>query len=264
LTATYPSAVSQIRRLPCKDAILDGEIVVVDNQGRPSFQALQNYSGKGGQSLLFIAFDLLNYEGRSLLSLPLTDRQEALAKLAKAAELQVSESLDSEAGAVIEGVRALGLEGVVAKRKDSKYQPGIRGRSWFKYRIGLAQAFVVGGYTLGDPFNSLLVGYYEGRKLVYAGKVKAGYTGHSRRALFAELDGLQSEKCPFVNLPESKGGRWGEGLAREEMAKCVWVKPKLVAQVSFVEWTGNEHLRHATFIDLRTDVRATTVIREKT
>ena len=263
LTSKYPAAVQQLRRLKCDAAVIDGEIVALDKQGRPSFQALQNYSPKHGAQLVFVAFDLLNLDGRLLLSLNLTERQELLEKVAKPAELRLSESLGSDADAVIEGVRALGLEGVVAKHSGSKYEPGVRGRSWFKYRIGLAQEFVVGGYTRGDPFNSLLVGYYEGRKLVYAGKVKAGYTPHSRKSIFAELQRLLTANCPFVNLPESKGGRWGEGLTREEMAKCVWVKPKLVAQVSFVEWTSNSHLRHATFLGLRKDKRAASIVREE-
>jgi ATP-dependent DNA ligase len=196
------------------------------------------------------------------LSLPLGERQKLLAELLNGTALQISEPLYAELATVLAVVRKQQLEGVVAKDRSSTYQPGTRGRSWFKLRLGLGQEFVVGGYTKGDPFNSLLVGYYSGRELVYAGKVKAGFVPPVRRALMTKLKPLLGTRCPFVDLPQSISGQWGEGLTAEDMAKCVWAKPKLVVQVSFVEWTKGGHLRHARFVGMRDDKKASDVTRE--
>lgn len=177
--------------------------------------------------------------------------------------MQVSTAIEEDLSTVLRAVRRVGLEGVVAKRRDSTYHPGLRGRFWLKHRLDQGQELVIGGFTRGNPFEGLLVGYYEGRTFIYAGKVKAGFNPAGRRVLLEQLKPLIQEKCPFVGLPEKSGGRWGEGLTREKMTKCTWVKPKLVAQVSFVEWTGDGHLRHAKYLGLRDDKPARDVVRER-
>jgi bifunctional non-homologous end joining protein LigD len=248
--------------LPCHSCVIDGEILALDPRGRPSFQALQNAASHKSQ-LMFVAFDLLNLEEHSLLAEPLETRQALLKRLVSGSSIQLSEPIDTSLDAAMKVVSSLQLEGIVAKRRSSKYSPGARGISWFKFRIGLGQEFVIGGMKKGEPFESLLLGYYEGRQLHYAGKVKAGLRPVVRRTLFAKLKPLVTERCPFVNLPQRFAGRWGDGLTPAKMAKCVWVKPQLVAQVSFVEWTGHGNFRHPKFLGLRDDKSARDVVRER-
>jgi bifunctional non-homologous end joining protein LigD len=263
LSGRYPSIVEQLRAIACDQSVIDGELVAFDDQGRPSFQSLQNFSSKAGQSLSFIAFDTLNVDGHSTLGLPLSERQELLADVLNGSAIQLSEPLNADLPTVLQVLRKQQLEGALAKDRQSIYEPGSRGRSWFKLRLGLAQEFVVGGYTTGSPFNSLLVGYYQGRKLLYAGKVNAGFSQPSRRKLFEQITPLRITRCPFANLPQEKSGRWGEGLTAQDIKKCVWLKPWLVVQVSFVEWTENDHLRHAKFLGTRDDKKPTAVRREE-
>jgi bifunctional non-homologous end joining protein LigD len=210
-----------------------------------------------------VAFDLLNLEGHSLLGEPLAKRQRLLARLVRQSAVQLSEPIDASLETVLQAVASLGMEGVVAKRRDSRYAAGMRGRLWFKFRTGHGQEFVIGGMKRGDPFESLLLGYYEGRRLHYAGKTRAGLVPNLKRAIYALLEPLTISKCPFVDLPQRSPGRWGDGLTAEKMNDCIWIKPKLVAQVSFVEWTDQGILRHPKFLGLRDDKRPREVVRER-
>ena len=133
-------------------------------------------------------------------------------------------------------------------------------RAWFKYKINSSQEFVIGGYTPGNPLDALIVGYYESGKLYYAAKVRNGFVRHLRREVAARLNGLETNGCPFVNLPEKKRTQWA--LTKEEMKKCVWLRPELVAQIEFNEWTPDGHLRHSTFVGLREDKHPQEVVRE--
>ena len=163
----------------------------------------------------------------------------------------------------LEAVRDLGLEGVVGKRLDSRYEPGERSGVWIKLRVNLEQEFVIGGYIPGARgFDALLVGVYEARKLVFVAKVKNGFVSRIRDELHPALRGLQIAECPFKNLPEKRASRWGESLTAEKMDECRWVKPKLVCQVAFVEWTDAGHLRHCTFVAMRDDKKPAEVVRE--
>jgi bifunctional non-homologous end joining protein LigD len=151
----------------------------------------------------------------------------------------------------------------VAKRRDSRYEPGMRSGAWQKMRINRAQAFVIGGYTRGaKTLDTVVFGYYAGGKLMYAGRTRNGFTPTSRDQLFKRLKTLEAEECPFANLPEAKGGRWGEGLTVEKMKQCRWLEPVLVGQFEFVEWTPEGHLRHSRFMGLREDRKPAEVIRE--
>ena len=142
-------------------------------------------------------------------------------------------------------MRKLGLEGVVGKRIDSIYEPGERSGAWIKLRTNMEQEFVIGGYIPGARgFDALLVGVYEKKRLIFVAKVKNGFVPRIRDELFPALKALQTAQCPFKNLPEKRASRWGESLTAEKMEQCRWVKPKLVCQVAFVEWTDAGHLRH--------------------
>src|SRR5260370_26423534 len=140
------------------------------------------------------------------------------------------------ARALMAAVRTNGLEGIVAKRRNSSYKPGDRSGAWVKVRANRGQELVIGGYIPGSTtLVSLLVGYYEGRDLIYAGRIRNGFTPASRRAVFSNFEGPSTSRCPFSNFPESGKGRWGEGLTGEEMNRCRWLRPRLVAAIEFLE-----------------------------
>jgi bifunctional non-homologous end joining protein LigD len=160
-------------------------------------------------------------------------------------------------------VKAQGLEGLVAKRRDSRYEPGMRSGAWQKMRINEGQEFVIAGYTpTPKNFDALVIGYYEGSQLMYAARTRNGFTPASRAELFKKFKPLEIDQCPFANLPEKKAGRWGQGLTASKMAECRWLKPHYVGQFEFVEWTPENHLRHARFVGLREDKTAREVRRE--
>lgn len=165
---------------------------------------------------------------------------------------------------IVEAVRAAGLEGVIAKRKDSPYQPGERSTDWLKLKLERQQEFVIGGYRPegASGLDALLVGYYEGWDLRFAGKVRAGFVPHVRRELLGKLKTLHAAHCPFTNLPDATTGRWGGGITTDQMSEMQWTRPKLVAQIKFVEWTAEGRLRHAVFLGPRTDKAAKDVRRE--
>jgi ATP-dependent DNA ligase len=164
---------------------------------------------------------------------------------------------------LLSAVREQGLQGIIGKQKDSLYQPGKRSGAWIKYRVNRGQELVIGGYVPGvHGLDSIIVGYYEGHDMVYVARVRNGFVPASRRHVFGKLQPLVIPKCPFVNLPETRRSRWGEGLTAEGMNKCVWVRPGLVAQIEFLEWTESDHLRHSKFVALRNDKDARSVIKE--
>ena len=265
LTATYPSVATAAVTLKAEQAVIDGEIVALDAQGRPSFQALQHRGSHPLHRIAFYAFDLLHLDGRDLTAQPLTRRREHLAKLLAAGSvIRESRDLPGSAADVLRAVQAAGIEGIIAKRKNSPYQPSGRSDDWRKLKLDRQQEFVVGGYRAAGAqnFDALLVGVYAQRRLLFAAKLRAGFTPHSRRELHALLWPLKSGDCPFANLPDERHGRWGSGITAAEMAEMQWVKPQLVVQVRFVEWTAEGRLRHAVFLGVRTDKGAKEVHRE--
>jgi bifunctional non-homologous end joining protein LigD len=262
ITRQYPAVAQAAAGVHAKSALMDGEIVVLDAEGRPSFQAL-HHSTFDGLSVVFYAFDLLHLDGRDLTRAPLDERRAALARVVKRTDLLLSDPLPGTADQIAGAVRELGLEGVVAKRRRSTYIAGRRSDSWVKVRFAKHQEFVIGGYKpAGANFDSLLVGYYDGSKLLAAGKVRSGFTPHLRAQVFEAINGLQTTRCPFANLPSTRSGHWGEGITVEEMTQLVWVKPQRVAEVSFAEWTRDGSLRHASFLGLRDDKRPRDVHKE--
>ena len=259
-TRLYPTVARDVARLQAESVILDGEVVAIDDQGRLSFQALHHQSA---HSLVYYAFDLLHLDGRDLTATPLDERRDLLARVLHGSSLLRSEPLPGTPAQIEEAVRQLHLEGVVAKRRNSRYEPGKRSRSWVKVKFNRRQEFVVGGFKPNaNGFESLLVGYYEGRKLMFASKVRAGLTPHIRAEVFPMLKSLLQPKCPFSNLPSSKTGHWGEGITAEDMKALRWLKPQIVVDVSFVEWTREGLLRHPEFVAVRTDKPPRKVRRE--
>jgi bifunctional non-homologous end joining protein LigD len=238
-------------------------IVALDAQGSPSFQALQHRGSHPGHQIVFYAFDLLHLDGKDLTGEPLLKRRTPLARVLEGSGLLLSQELPGTAAAIVEAVRGLGLEGVIAKRKDSLYEPGERSDAWQKLKLENQQEFVIGGYRPGsNGIDALLVGYYDETGLRFAGKVRAGFVPHLRREVVKALKPHHTDDCPFADLPQSKSSRWGGGVTPDEMREMQWVTPELVAQVRFVEWTAEGRLRHAAFLGLRTDKSASDVRQE--
>lgn len=259
-TTQFPRITRAFEKLD-ENTLIDGEIVAVDHDGRISFNLLQHHRSKA-RALQFYAFDLLIYRGRSLLRVPLQSRRQLLAEaLHRIADpVRLSEAFETDPADLIQAAKEMALEGIIAKRKDSSYESGKRSGAWLKYRINRGQEFVIGGYTPGHPFDALIVGYYEGSKLYYVGKVRNGFVPQVRREVHRKFKGLEIGACPFANLPEKKRTKWA--LTRAEMENCQWIEPELVAQIEFAEWTPDGHLRHSKFVGLREDKDPLAVTRE--
>ena len=263
LTADYPAVKAAVAALEAKALVIDGEVVAFDESGRPSFQHLHHRSAVPA-AIQYFAFDLLHLNGKDLQSEPLTLRREALHNIITGSGIVFSAELPGSPDDVVQAVAEVGLEGVLAKRRDSRYEPGKRSGLWQKFKIQLRQEFVIGGYKPENRnFQSIVVGYYENKKLRFAARVRSGFTAAQRAALFELLRPLAIEKCPFTDLPSTRTGHWGEGVTAEDMKVLRWVKPMLVAEVAFTEWTRDGNLRHSAFVGLRTDKDARSVVRER-
>jgi bifunctional non-homologous end joining protein LigD len=248
-----------------EETVIDGEIVALDHTGRPSFNALQNY-GSSKTPLLYYVFDVLILAGRDVTGEPLSVRREFLKDhvLPKLHDpIRESPVLNASLPDLMQAIRAQGLEGLVARRKGSRYEPGQRSGAWQKMRVNQGQEFVIGGYTrAAHTFDALVFGYYQDGQLLYVARTRNGFTPSSREKLFRRFRGLEASACPFMNLPESRSGRWGEGLTAENMKECVWLEPVLVGQFEFLEWTPDNHLRHSKFVALREDKKPKDIVRE--
>jgi len=214
----YPALVYALEPLP-NETVADGEIVALDGSGRPSFNLLQNYATRE-YTLAFYLFDLLILAGVELRTETLETRRTLLRTrvMPRLAEpIRFSETIQAPASELVRAVREQGLEGVIAKRLDTTYQPGKRSGAWVKMRVNRGQELVIGGYVPApNNFDSIVVGYYEGQQLIYVARIRNGFTPASRVALFKHFSGLERQSCPFQNLPESGKGRWGEGMSAEE------------------------------------------------
>src|SRR5687767_2844528 len=180
LTRDFPDVALAVATIKADAAVLDGEVIAVDAAGRPSFQALQHRSAlAAGHRLVYYAFDLLHIDGRDLTSLPLFERKRALAKILRGSRVPFSADLQGTPEQIVASIKALDLEGVVAKRRDSRYEPANRSGAWLKVQFKRQQEFVIGGYKPeGDAFSSIAVGYYDRGKLIFAGKVRGGFNPH--------------------------------------------------------------------------------------
>jgi bifunctional non-homologous end joining protein LigD len=239
--------------------VLDGEVVVLRKDGVSDFQSLQNVLRQGNQaSLVFFVFDLLSLDGRDLRSLPLRERKRALASLlrrARSPRIRLTEHVEGSGDQVFAQACKLGLEGIVSKRADSPYE-GRRTMSWQKTKCSARQELVIGGYTAPagsrQHLGALLMGVREGDTLRYAGKVGTGFSERSLRELATRLAPLHSTKPPFADPPRGAEAR-----------DVQWVKPQLVAEVEFTEFTQDHRMRHPSFRGLRDDKKADDVVEEK-
>jgi bifunctional non-homologous end joining protein LigD len=258
LTGRFESVAKEIAKaVKTPDCVLDGEVCALDEQGRATFSAMQQ--GKDGTRYVYVAFDLLAADGESLVDLPLTERRERLRKLLdrRNRSVQFSEPFD-DGDALYRAAQEQGFEGIVSKRKDSRYDPGRRNRSWLKIKTHGRQEFVIAGYTKGQGrrsgrFGSLILAYWEGDKLVYAGNVGTGFTDDEIDELLGKLRRLERKEPPFDEVPK---------MPRVRKDAVVWVEPKLVAEVEFVEWTHDKRLRAPSYQGLREDKSTNEVRRE--
>jgi DNA ligase D-like protein (predicted ligase) len=261
---SYPAIAKALAALP-DESVIDGEVVALDDAGRPSFNLLQNY-GSSKAPIVYYIFDLMILAGKDVMGQTLESRRALLESkvLPRLAEpIRYSPELPGTLADLIQSVKAQKLEGLVAKRRNSVYEPGERSGAWLKMRINQGQEFVIGGYTVGGAtFDALIFGYYQGDDLVYVARTRNGFTPQVRQELMKQFRTLETSECPFVNLPEARSGRWGAGLTAAKMRDCRWIKPVLVGQFEFIEWTPENHLRHSRFIGLREDKSPRDVPRE--
>jgi bifunctional non-homologous end joining protein LigD len=244
-----------IAALDVHDAIIDGEIVALDDKGRPSFQLLQGFDmGLVRPPIVFYAFDFLRLNGQDLRSEPIEERKTKLAALLKRppADIRYSASFTQNIDVLLSRVRELSLEGLIGKRAGSKYD-SKRSGAWIKIKLYQQGSFVIGGYTqpAGERkhMGALLVGVYQDGKLKFAGRVGTGFSEKLLKALSLELNKIAVQSCPFFNLPASGRGL-DPGLTAAEMKRCVWVTPSMVCEVKFTEWTRDDRLRQPVFLGL--------------
>jgi bifunctional non-homologous end joining protein LigD len=246
-------------------AILDGEIVVVNDKGISNFGDLQNWRSEADGELRFYIFDLLWLDGESMMELPLTERRERLlAAMPQKPGLEISQAFETTGTEFFEAARKMGLEGILAKRADSAYTPGIRSKEWLKIKVGNRQEVVIGGFTKNEgsskSFSSLLVGVFKGGKLHYTGKIGTGFSDALQKEMMARFRSLVAKKSPFAHDPDiNKPSRFRPDPPR---ADAVWLKPRLVCEVSYAEMTSDGVMRHPSFEGMRMDKEAKKVIAE--
>jgi bifunctional non-homologous end joining protein LigD len=269
MTEDYPEIVTALASVKCHNAVLDGEIVALDSAGRSRFQLLQGRDlAENSAPLVYYIFDVMHLDGASLLDLPLETRKKKLRTLMGKTvnPLQLSPTFNVEPAELMKAVRKQGLEGIIAKRPGSSYEAGRRSGAWLKCKILGEQEFVIGGFTQPQNsrqfFGAILIGYYRAGKLLYAGKVGTGFNYTLLATLHVRFLKRVRAACPFENLPLERKSRFGTGMTRGEMKKVTWLKPELVAQIKFAEWTHDGLLRQPVFLGLRKDKLARDVRRE--
>lgn len=251
--SAYPTIIKSLEKLG-HDAILDGEIVVLDQHGISQFQRLQNYRKTAKGQIIYYVFDLLELDGQDLRAEPLRKRKERLAEIVgKTKNVLLSEHIERDGIVFFDAAARRGLEGIIAKKATSPYREGVRGLDWLKIKTHLRQEAVIGGYTrpkgARKDFGALVLGVYEGNDLVYIGHTGGGFDTRGLSEIRKRLEPLKQDECPFVNRPRTN-------------TPAVWVKPRLVCEVRFQGWTDAGHMRQPVFIGLREDKDARLVRRE--
>lgn len=245
LTAGFAAIVDALRDLPDPDFVLDGELVVFDPSGVSRFQLLQRRGIDTRTRTVYVIFDCLRSQGRDQVRRPLEERRVRLLELVpkRVGPLMPSRRLPRDGEKALAIAREKGWEGIIAKIASSPYEPGIRSRAWVKVKVRGESEFVIGGYTPPQgsraELGALLVGLYDRGRLRYTGKVGTGYTQEMLRDLGAKLKLLRTDKSPFD--PPSP------------IRDAVWVRPRLVAQIAYAEWTADGKLRQPAFLGLRSD-----------
>lgn len=248
------------------NAILDGEVVVLNKNGTANFGALQNWRSKSDGDLVYYVFDIVWYEGKDLKKLPLLERKTILNEiLPQSKQILFSTHFDTSGIEFLKKAKKLGLEGIMAKRKNSVYLTHNRSHDWLKIKANQRQEVVVGGYTLNADsdklFSSLLVGFYEGKKLIYRGKVGTGFNAKSQKEMMKLFKPLLAEKSPFIEAPDvNKPSRF---RPKPPHATVTWLRPELVCEVSYTEITSDGLMRHPSFYGMREDKSASKVILEQ-
>ena len=246
-----------VKALKTPDCVVDGEVCALDEDGRPSFSAMQQ--GRAGTPIVYYVFDLLEVDGEPIIDLPLSERRNRLVKLLdrRNRTVKLSESFD-DGPALMKAAEEQRLEGVIAKRLDSRYLPGKRSKDWLKLKTRPKQEFVIAGYTRGKgrrekTLGSLVLAVNGEGGLEYAGNVGTGFNEAEIEKLLAKLRPLERNRSPFPSVPKMPRIRKGD---------VIWVEPKLVAEVEFSEWTHDGHLRAPSYQGLREDKRPEEVRRE--
>lgn len=249
-----------------RNAVLDGEIVVIGKDGQADFSALQNWRSEADGNLVYYVFDLLWFDGKNTMDLPLSERQEILKDILPTDDDRIhnSEPFVTNGIEFFETAKEMKLEGIMAKRKSSTYSPGNRSKDWLKVKANLRQEVVIGGYTQNEdspkPFSSLLLGVYEDGNLQYVGKVGTGFTVKKQKEMMALFKPLVTSKSPFSTVPDvNQPSRFRPDPPQ---AKATWLKPSLVCEVSFTEITKDGIFRHPSFKGMRSDKKAKNVVRE--
>ena len=258
-TSKFPNLARAVTTLPVESAVIDGEVVIFERDGRPSFQKLQHAIGSGGTAAFsFVAFDLIYLDGLDLTGVALEDRKLALKALfepiATSGPLRYSDHVEGNGELFYDHACKTGIEGVVSKLRTSRYE-SVRSRNWLKVKCNLQQEFIVAGYipsTRGLPgFGSLILGVYEAGRLVYAGRVGPGFSIKQRVDIKHKLDQHARASSAFSVIPNDPGLR-----------EAHWLEPRIVAEVSFIEWTSDGAIRHPSFQGLRDDIKPKDVRRE--
>jgi bifunctional non-homologous end joining protein LigD len=248
------------------DAVVDGEIVVLNEKGLSNFSHLQEWRSEADGQLYYYLFDILWLDGRDLTELPLSERRQWLASIAPKNDiLRVSEFYEASGTEFFAAARKMELEGIIAKKDDSVYTSGVRTRDWLKIKTASRQEVVIGGYTINEgsskPFSSLLVGVFEKGKLQYTGKIGTGFSQALQKDLLQRFRRLVRKTSPFAVAPDiNKPSRFRPDPPE---AKAVWLKPELLCEVSFREMTDDGVMRHPSFEGMREDKRAREVRMEK-
>ncbi|MEO5965486.1 MAG: DNA ligase D [Candidatus Limnocylindrales bacterium] len=248
----FPRLLTPPSWIAASEAIVDGEVVALDDAGRPDFSLLQERISTvrtgGAARLVYQAFDLLHHDGRSLLDVPLEQRQRLLELVLRPdARVQYAKHIDTEGVAFFEAAKGHQLEGIVAKQRRSRYEPGRRSPAWLKIKARPEQELVVGGWTPGEgsarELGAVVVGVYEDDRLRFAGKVGSGFTARTRTEMRAVLEALEADAPPFDPAPpQDYKGRWGGDLVGVR-----WVRPELVIRAEIGGWTRDGHVRQTAF-----------------
>ena len=254
LEAKFPAVAQAISKLNLRSTILDGEVVAVDENGIPRFQLLQRFQKQPTAPTLYYVFDVLWFQGDELTQKPILERRKVLERILKpAAGVQLGSYVEAEGKALFELTKEKGMEGIIAKRKDSLYRPGKRTSDWLKIKARLQQEFVVGGFTAPKGsrmhLGAVVLGAYTNGKLLHYGYAGSGFSEKGLKEAVDRMKPLCIDKCPFVNPPNIK-------------EKIQWVRPKLVCEVEYAELTADDQLRQTTFLGWRDDKKAKEVVLE--
>lgn len=248
------------------NAVVDGEIVVVNKQGVSNFSSLQNWRSEADGDLYYYVFDVLWLDGKDVTALPLQERRKLLKGILPEGDglIRMSENFNATASEFLEAAAKMGLEGIIAKKADSVYSPGERSREWLKIKTGKRHEVVIGGYTRNEGssklFSSLLVGVFENGKLQYTGKIGTGFTAAMQKEMMKLFTPLETSKPPFTAIPDvNKPSRFRPDPPH---AIATWLKPQLVCEVSYTEVTNDGVMRHPSFEGMREDKKAKEVKRE--